>query len=393
MSVPTKPSCPKTTFILERNQKYITRLPTPGAQGKKLLTEEVLTNNIANIWFREVPEQLQKSVHQQRFPLDKSVEVLGYPDKPVPSGMGMLICLMEDGSCTKGIASMIAENTLLTSSQLLQKEGTRPTKVFFATSDNHSIGVIVEADGWKIGPDLLSDEATVFGFAIIHCRLLKKNPVFGVHVAASSERKFPVVGYKLVMWTSFEYPHQLICQIRQGQPSNTNRQPFDEGSPLAVANSPFAGIYSHGQEILFTPVLLKELDILSETMYVTAAYRPGIVLSEPLLTIPMLIKLRNLQKMKFSIFCKDVDKAPLGDEGIKEIAKGEWPFLTEAHLEGTLLGDEGIASIVQAGWSNLTTAALEGNPFGIEGLIMLCRAHWPHLSSLNFCSCAITQTT
>lgn len=205
MFTTTNPSYAAATFLLERNQKGIPRLPIPNLQPKKALPQETLTKSMI-VWFRDVPEQLQQLVHQSSFPPDKSVQGLSSPDRPVISGIGMLICLMEDGSCAKGIASMVAENMLLTSSQLLRKEGTKPAKVFFATEDKHSAGTIVEADGWNVGPDLLIDEATAFGLAIVHCRLLRKGFVFGINATTSSERIDPVVGYKLVLWTSVECP-------------------------------------------------------------------------------------------------------------------------------------------------------------------------------------------
>ena len=165
---------------------------------------------------------------------------------------------------------------------------------------------------------MLSDEVTRSGLAIVRCRLVRKGRVFGVNEMTLPRTRYTVVGYKLATWTSLECPNELMYQIRQGQLNTATQQSFDEGSPLTVGHLPFAGIYSHGHEVLFDGAILTELEQLSKTIYTTAIYKAGPrTESESFPTIPMLYNIRNLQRIQLSKPYQDLGRAPLGCQGVK----------------------------------------------------------------------------
>lgn len=345
--------------------------------------EQIVPTNIS--WFEEVPKEFQKLLLKLASSVGSHRQCsLGAPALHVPFGLGLLICLMEDGSYSSGMAHIIYENMLLTSSRLLKKEGTVPAKVFFALEDKNSIGTIVEATSWRISQN--GD-----GLAVIYCPVSHKFRCTRANrTQFSTASSVNAVGYNLVLWTATEYPNQLMYQIRQGQ-YTAGYEP-DQGSPLTNDRLNTIGVYSNGKAVYFTQDNLKELNQLSETNYNTVVYRYGLH-NKPLYTIPKIFTVKNIKRMDLGTNSKDLASAPLRCLGMRVLAEGNWPYLSDINLSttnfivgDTQLGAEGVSYMVRAGWPQLANLILDDNLFGVQGITFFCRAHWPNLCSIVFCN-------
>ncbi|KLT22518.1 AAA ATPase family protein [Wolbachia endosymbiont of Armadillidium vulgare str. wVulC] len=76
----------------------------------------------------------------------------------------------------------------------------------------------------------------------------------------------------------------------------------------------------------------------------------------------------------------------IGDKGAKALAEGNFPNLTELHLEGNNITSEGLEALIKGNFPNLTTLNLNENKIdvtGVQALITASSEVFPKLTNLN----------